>query len=232
MSATVKSLEERGCRIDLVGFDNPERLVHDLHGGALEAGARGALSSSDTMRAIRSRYGLDEVMRTAVMASSGGKAFMLTPVGIDEGRTKTERLALVRSTVAFFDPTDWRPIIGVLSNGRAEDVNRGQHISSSVEDGADITKTLAGEGFQATHHHILVEEAVRESDLVVAPDGVAGNLMFRTLHFLGSGMSFGAPVVNLSAVFVDTSRAKADFVEPVLLAAGLAARGCGSRGRA
>ena len=232
MSRTSELLDERGCHVELEGFDEPERMVRSLYDGGLEAGVRGALSSSDTLRAIRDRYAVDMVMRAAVLSSSSGKAFVLTPVGIDEGRNKPERLALARSTVAYFRSAGWNPVIGVLSNGRPEDANRGEHISRSLEDGADIARTLTEEGLLAEHHHILIEEAINVSDLIVAPDGVAGNLMFRTLHFLGSGRSFGAPVVNLPSVFVDTSRAKADFAEPVLLAAGLAAMGCGGRDHA
>jgi predicted methyltransferase MtxX (methanogen marker protein 4) len=56
----------------------------------------------------------------------------------------------------------------------------------------------------------------------MAPDGVTGNLIFRSLHFLGARRAFGAPVVNIDQPFVDTSRAKTDFSDPVLLAAGLA----------
>lgn len=232
LSRTADLLGDRDCHVELVGFDDPSGFSDDLHSGRLDAGVRGVLSSSDMLKAVRSRYAIDTVMRTAVLASSEGKAFMLAPVGIDEGRTRAERLDLVRATIAYFHPAGWRPNIGVLSSGRPEDTDRGEDIHRSLEDGRDITKTLVEDGFQAEHHHILVEKAVRESDLVVAPDGVVGNLMFRTLHFVGSGRAFGAPIVNLPAVFVDTSRAKADFVEPVLLAAGLAEMGCGAKRQA
>jgi len=46
--------------------------------------------------------------------------------------------------------------------------------------------------------------------------------MFRSLHFVGECRAYGAPIVNMAPVFVDTSRAKANFVDSVLLAAGLA----------
>ena len=96
----------------------------------------------------------------------------------------------------------------------------------SLEDGEAMERILAAEGVPTGHYSILVEEAVRDRDLIIAPDGVAGNLMFRTLHFLGGGRSYGAPIVNLPKVFVDTSRAKTDYSNSVLLAAGLAQVGC------
>ena len=232
LSQTSDALSRKGCRVELVGFGDPASLCENLRRDELGAGVRGVLSSADTLKAVRSFFGVGTIMRTAVLASSTGKPFMLTPVGVDEGRTMTERLDLVRATVAYLEPTGWHPTVGVLSCGRQEDVDRGEHIRRSVEEGGGMVSRLFDEGLQARHHYILMEEAVEESDLVVAPDGIAGNLMFRTLHFVGSGRALGAPVVNLPSVFVDTSRAKADYSESVLLAAGLAELGCGVKGQA
>jgi putative methanogen marker protein 4 len=228
LPTTIGLLRDKGCRVELVSFDEPHALCDALHSGDIDAGVRGVLGSSDTLSEIMASYDVMCIRRTAVLASSSGKPFLLTPVGIDEGRTMSERLELARATVKYFSPAGWRPSIGVLSNGRTDDINRGEDIRRSLADGEAITRALSEDGFEAEHHHILVEKAVRERDLVVAPDGVTGNLMFRTLHFVGSGRAYGAPILNLPAVFVDTSRAKEDFVEPVLLAAGLAELGCGS----
>jgi predicted methyltransferase MtxX (methanogen marker protein 4) len=117
----------------------------------------------------------------------------------------------------------------VLSKGRAEDASRGREIRKSLGEGEGIAKTLVEQGIQAKHYSILLEESVRESDFVVAPDGVTGNLIFRTLHFVGGGKAYGAPFVNLPEVFVDTSRSKAEFSDSVLLAAGLAAAQHGAK---
>ena len=232
LSQTTDALSRRGCHVELVGFGDPVSLCENLRRGELDAGVRGVLSSSDTLKTVRSLFGVGAIMRTAVLASSTDKPFMLTPVGVDEGRTMTERLDLVRTTIAYLEPTGWHPTIGVLSCGRQDDVDRGERIRRSVEEGGDMVSRLSDEGLQARHHYILVEEAAEESDLVVAPDGIAGNLMFRALHFVGSGRALGAPVVNLPSVFVDTSRAKADYSESVLLAAGLAELGCGVKNQA
>ncbi|UCE80821.1 MAG: hypothetical protein JSV94_06705, partial [Methanobacteriota archaeon] len=228
LERTVALLGDRGCSVELSGFDDPSDLSSELSRNRLDGGVRGMLSSSEMIESVKSDFSIDIVMRTALLASSEDKTFMLAPVGIDEGRTKSERLDLVRTTIAYFRSAGWHPTIGVLSGGRPEDALRGEKISRSLQDGRDIADELTDEGFEAKHYHILVEKAVKESDFVVAPDGVAGNLMFRTLHFLGSGRAFGAPVVNLPAVLVDTSRAKTDFVESVILAAGLAEVGCGA----
>ena len=232
LAATESRLREMDCSVELIRFNDPSLMAQALSTEDIDAAVRGVLSSRDSLHGLRKTFGTDRIMRTAVLGSASGKAFMLTPVGIDEGRSMEDRLQLVLSTMEYLGPAGWEPTVGVLSKGRTEDAERGEEICASLEEGTQLTSILREEGLDAAHHTILIEEAVRDRDLLVAPDGVSGNLMFRSLHFIGSGKAYGAPVVNLPAVFVDTSRAKADFVEPVLLAAGLSESGCGRAGRA
>lgn len=218
---TRKKLSDMGCRAELSRFDSPGELVTSLHDGRIDAAVRGTLGSSETLIELKRVFKLAEVMRTAILEDWSGKAFLLTPVGIDEGREYASRLRSVRSTLSYFSPTGWDLRVGILSRGRREDKDRGDEIKSSIEEGDRMAEVLAGEGHVSKHYAILVEDAVEESELVVAPDGVAGNLMFRTLHFVGGRRAYGAPVVNIPRVFVDTSRAKSDFSDAVRLAAGL-----------
>ncbi|MDD1704009.1 MAG: phosphotransacetylase, partial [Methanoregula sp.] len=67
----------------------------------------------------------------------------------------------------------------------------------------------------------LIEDAIEDCGLIIAPDGISGNLVFRTLAFLGGGISHGAPVVNISKIFVDTSRASPNYTNALWRAAAL-----------
>lgn len=220
------ALKNRGCKVEVLGYGDARSLAMALSKDEVEAGVRGTLSSAEVLNAIKALSATDTVMRTAIMSHANGRPFMLAPVGIDEGNSFEQRLELARRIMSYFAPTGWNIEVGVLSKGRLEDKDRGEEIMKSLEDGEAIEQTLAAEGFAVRHYSILVEDAVRERDLILAPDGVSGNLMFRTLHFLGAGCSYGAPVVNIPKVFVDTSRAKMDYSGPVLLAAGLAHAEC------
>ncbi len=217
----VARLLELGCNVSLVRFEDPRLLVTSLHEGGIDAAVRGTLSSNDVLRELKAAFGVREIMRAALLDGLGGKAFLLAPVGIDEGIDFDSRLRLARQTIRYFRSAGWKLEVGILSRGRREDRDRGKDIRESIDDGEKLAKTLMGEGQQAVHFEIMVEDAVKGSDLVIAPDGVSGNLMFRTLHFIGGRNAYGAPVVNLPKAFVDTSRAKADFTDSIMLAAGL-----------
>lgn len=222
MTATAARLHGMGCSIRLERYDGANELANALRDGSIDAAVRGTLPSSEAMAALKSAFGLEEVMRVAVMSGRTKRPFMLAPVGIDEGRDMESRLRLAMTASEYFGQVGWRLRVGVLSRGRTDDAGRGDDIRRSLEEGEEIVSRLAKTGLDVRHYAILVEQAVAERDLVVAPDGVTGNLMFRTLHLVGGCEAYGAPVVNLDRVFVDTTRAKSDFSDSVMLAAGLA----------
>jgi len=66
----------------------------------------------------------------------------------------------------------------------------------------------------------VIEDAIRDANVIVAPDGITEKLIFRTLTFLGGGGGFGAPVLA-DLVFVDTSRVKVKFSDAIMLASAL-----------
>jgi len=216
-----KQLSALHSELKIDSFDDPRLLVLALKDGTIDAAVRGTMSSAKILGELKREFAIKDLMRTAILENSKGKPFMLTPVGIDEGRDFESRLRLVLSTLSYFSAAGWRLEVAVLSKGRPEDRSRSKEIEASLDEGEKLTLRLKKDGLKAEHLGILLEDAVAKADVVVAPDGVSGNLIFRAIHFVGGGKAYGAPVVNMKRVFVDTSRAKADFTDSILLAAGL-----------
>ena len=108
--------------------------------------------------------------------------------------------------------------IAVMSGGRDDDRGRCPEVDRTIDSSAKVVDALVRDGYDAYGCQILIEDAVRNAGVVMAPDGMTGNIMFRTLHFLGGAQALGAPVLNAPRVFVDTSRAKTDYRDSIALA--------------
>lgn len=195
----------------------PEQaLVDDLAAGKIDAAVRGTLPSNATLKALKAAMGVDHLERIALLETARGKKFLLTPVGVDEGWTVQEKVALIEKGRVIARKFGLPEKAGVLSGGRLEDIGRHRQVDASMAD-AELVARLSG----AVHCEILIEDAIESCGLIIAPDGISGNLIFRTLTFLGAGYAHGAPVVNISRIFVDTSRASPNYANALLLAVSL-----------
>ncbi|HDP96984.1 MAG TPA: hypothetical protein ENN25_04740 [Euryarchaeota archaeon] len=219
---SISEAADRGLP-EIVVYENSKSLCSDLSKGEISSAVRGTLSSTELLPSIKEEFGISTILRVALLVTAGGKPFFLAPVGIDEGNNLDERTELLRQGVRFLKCLGVRPKIAVLSKGRAEDARRGEDISKSLDEGDILTQRARAMDLEAEHRYILIEQAVEAADFLIAPDGVSGNLIFRSLYFLGKGDAVGAPIVNIPAIFVDTSRDKRSYHDALALAAGLEA---------
>lgn len=199
-----------------VSPDPIQALINDLLRGEVDGVVRGTLPSDATLRYLREATSTSSLERVAVLETPEGKKFLLTPVGIDEGWTTPEKVSLVERAVGLAGCIGIDQTIGILSGGRMSDIGRNPVVDRSLAGGELLAQLTGG-----VHTGILIEEAANRYGIVIAPDGISGNLIFRTLVLLGSGRSHGAPVVNIDVTFVDTSRASDNYENALRLAAKL-----------
>ena len=203
---------------DVVIYDAPYELTDDLANGNIDAAVRGDMSSSMLLPILRSKLNLPALERVVFLEPMGGKLIIMAPVGIDEGWTDEQRISLAKRSADLARKVGMGSKIAIMSGGRCEDVGRCKVVDRSIESARAIAKQLVSEGYDAYHSQILIENAVDEADIVIAPEGITGNIIFRTLHFIGGAKALGAPVVNSDKVFIDTSRAKTDYRDSIALA--------------
>lgn len=207
-----------GSAATVVEAEEPEAaLVEALAEGRIDAAVRGTLPASSTLKALKQAMGVDHLERIALLETADGHLFLFAPVGVDEGWTVAEKVRFVERGREIARSFGLAVGVAVLSGGRLGDLGRHPAVDRTMAD-AELVARLTG----AEHTEILIEEAARRYGMVVAPDGVSGNLVFRTLTFLGAGKGHGAPVVNIGKIFVDTSRASADYTNAIMLAKSLA----------
>ncbi|MDN7024202.1 phosphotransacetylase [Methanoculleus sp. FWC-SCC1] len=198
------------------GDDPGKALVSALMAGTIDAAVRGTLPASSTLAALKQASGVADLVRIALLETAGGRLFFLAPVGVDEGWTISQKIDLVECGRELARKFGLSERVSVLSGGRYGDLGRHPAVDRTLAD-AELVARLTG----ADHAEILIEDAIRDAGLIVAPDGITGNLIFRTLTFLGGGVGHGAPVVNIDKIFVDTSRASPNYAKAILLAESL-----------
>jgi predicted methyltransferase MtxX (methanogen marker protein 4) len=71
-------------------------LVADLMAGTIHAAVRGDLHGEITLPRLVAATGVSRLERVALLETAGGKKFMFAPVGIAEGWSVAEKLALIR----------------------------------------------------------------------------------------------------------------------------------------
>lgn len=198
-------------------YPHPEEaLICALYQGEIDAAVRGTLPSGTTLSCLKRAAGVAKLERIAVMETPDGHRFLLAPVGVDEGWTVEEKCSLVTKARTLARHLGYPDSTAILSGGRLGDLGRHPNVDQSIADACEVAERTG-----ATHAEILIEDAARNYGIIIAPDGISGNLIFRTLALLGAGRAMGAPVVNISRIFVDTSRASSDYRDALLLAAKL-----------
>lgn len=222
---TLVSKELLYTDLPFITSDGPEaRIVELLKSGKVDGVVRGSLSASQTLKDLKAAMGLEKVMRVSLLKTPDGRFFFFAPVGVDEGWTVEDKVELGVLGAGLMRRFGVEPDVGVLSGGRIGDRGRSPRVDMTLDDAEEVAKVLRSKGIKAAHAQILIEDAVREHNYVIAPDGVSGNLIFRALCLVGGGEGYGAPLVGTDIVYVDTSRAGSGYENAICLASALCSK--------
>ncbi|VVB90429.1 Uncharacterised protein [uncultured archaeon] len=214
-------IKATGTGLEIIHSTEPSRTLVDLLvAGEIDGAVRGTLSATKTLSILKKSLGMNKLYRAALLETADGRPFFLAPVGIDEGNSVADKIELIKRGAAHIKRLDITAKVGILSGGRFEDKGRDERVDKTLADAELVTKKVCEMGIDAKNYSILIEDAIKEANFIIAPDGISGNLIFRTLVFLGGGHGYGAPVL-MEKVFVDTSRVKEDAVRAIMLASAM-----------
>lgn len=218
ISESIKKCRSSGLgKIEI--FPDSKSLIDALNKGLIDAVVRGNLPAKKFVDNIKSNYQIDELMRINLLQTADKKTFILAPVGIDEGSNVEQKIELIKRSTEWLKLFGDQEQIAILSGGRAEDLGRSLNVDQTIDDAERITEYLNNHGLKCKNFGILIEDAIKESNIIIVPDGIIGNFIFRTLYHLGNGDSIGAPILNVPDVIIDTSRTKNDYSSAIILAA-------------
>ncbi len=200
-------LIKEGYKVKLI--DNYKELVDKVLNKELSGAVRGSLSSK-TILYLREKIG--KFYRASILKNPFYKdeVFLLVPVGIDElpenpeERIK-EKIKIIELSRNFLESLNKKPKIALLSGGRLEDLGRGKKIDETILEAEKIKESL--KNYDIIHKGIVIEEYLKDKcNIIIAIDGITGNLIFRCLGLVCKIEGYGAILLNKNIKFIDTSR--------------------------
>jgi putative methanogen marker protein 4 len=194
----------------LIESNDPARDIFDhLKNFKINAIVRGSIGASKFLNVLKNSLEISEINRLALLETFNGAQFFFGPVGIDEANTFETKKKFITNTIAQLESIKIKPKISVLSGGRTGDIGRDANVDDTINNAIKIVDHVQNEvpEVKISHDEILIENAIKNnSNLIIAPDGISGNLIYRTLVHLGGGHAYGAIYMNIDKTIIDTSR--------------------------
>lgn len=196
---------EQSHNVNIKLINSDDELVSAILNDEIDAVVRGSLAASGVIKEVKKHF--PDISR-ATFVHGDGHEFLLTPVGIDEGTTVDEKLKIAFNCGKFLRKLSKEPKIAVLADGRKGDYRRSEKISKSIDDSKTLTKLIKeNTDFEVKNYYILIEQALKDDcNVIIAPDGIIGNIIFRTLILVNSWPSCGAITFGIDGIYIDTSR--------------------------
>ena len=191
--------------VEIIAVDNDDNLVKAILDNNVNAVIRGSLPASSVMKQLKSEF--NDISR-ATYINGNNVEFLLTPVGIDEGTTVEDKLKIAIHCGEFLKKQSKSPKIAVMASGRKGDYGRSEEISKSIDESNELTKLIKeNTDFEVINHYILIEKAIKDNcNVIIAPNGIIGNIIFRSLVLVNSWPSCGAVTFGIDSIYIDTSR--------------------------
>lgn len=197
-------------RIVLIDSNEPEsEILNYLNKALISCVVRGSLGSSKFLQSLKTSLNISEVARLALLETYKGQQFFFGPVGIDECNNIKSKKIFLEKAIKILEALNLKPKISVLSGGRVGDLGRNPDVDKTIDEANELVDYIKLEHpkVEINHTEILIEKAINDnSNLIIAPNGISGNLIYRTLVHLGGGRAYGAIYMDIGHIIIDTSR--------------------------
>ena len=196
--------KEKHPKTELKLIYKDDDLVKAVLDDKIDGVVRGSLPASNIMKELKEHY---PNLSRATYVNGNDYEFLLSPVGIDEGVSVEDKFEIAMNCCDFLKKLGKTPKIAVLAEGREDDFGRGSEVSNSIKDAKKLTKMIEETSEDVTNYFILIEKAMKDNcNVIIAPNGRVGNIIFRTLILLNSWPSYGAVTFGIDKTYIDTSR--------------------------
>ena len=197
-------------KIKLISSIEPEKeMITYLINNKINSIVRGSFKSSKFLKLLKYSLKVKNIYRLALLETANGEQFFYGPVGIDECNNFNDKQRFIEKSLELFKKLKIKPRISILSGGRIGDLGRNKLIDKTIDDAENLVKYFNSQepNIEIFHDQILIENSIKNgANLILAPNGISGNLIYRTLIHLGNGKSYGAFYLDTKYPIIDTSR--------------------------
>lgn len=198
----LKAIDQFPYKINIARTNT--ELLDYLNNPEIDGVIRGSLKSN-MIKDLKKEN--PDIFRASLLEINN-QPILLTPVGIDEGDTYNSKINIIEECSKTMQKLGYKPKIALISGGRQDDKGRSQKIDESINECEKIVQQL-GAKYNIKHYYILIEEAIKDkANIIITPDGIIGNLIFRSLVLVAGIKSNGALTLNQPKLFIDTSRSQ------------------------
>ena len=189
-----------------------EELISLLMSGDVDAAIRGTANAFESLSHLKRACHIDKIHRISILLTADGNPYFFAPVGIDEGTTIEDKIEFICLGTHLLKRLGVLPHVGLIST--PDEIGQ--------KEAAEIVRIITDEKkLPIVDYGLDLEEAFSHSNYIIAPNGIAGNLIFRALTFLGGGDGLGAPILMDNHIFVDTSRSAGHYTKAIMVASAL-----------
>ncbi len=201
-----KNIVEAAADVDfeVILTESEEELSSMLLNKNVDGAVRGSLSSTKILSYLRKEY-IQKIYRASLLELNNHK-FLLAPVGVYEANDLQDKLKIIELGTEFLSKLGIEPKIDVISGTRPETLGINPKVDYFIEESVDLVEKVKNKFFIKEY---LLDDAIQDNaNIILAPDGISGNLIFRSLVFLGMTKSYGAVSLGMDEIFIDTSRSQ------------------------
>lgn len=204
---------EPSLPFQIIDTEEPENeIISLLVSGEVDAAIRGTAKASDSLSNLKKACNIDKIHRIAILLTKDGNPYFFAPVGIDEGTTTEDKIEFICLGTHLLKRLGVSPHVGLISESN----------EAGRKEANEIVRIITEEKrLRIVDYGLDLEEAFENSNYILAPNGITGNLIFRALTFLGGGDGLGAPILMDRHVFVDTSRSAGHYTKAIMVASAL-----------
>jgi predicted methyltransferase MtxX (methanogen marker protein 4) len=203
----------------------PEKdLAKMLFNQEFDGIVRGTIDDFKTFEAYQMLIGQEkakQMIELGLMEDFYGRQFFISQASNPLGWSKEEKIKDCEGTIKFMKlELGLKPKIGFITGVRHETYERKKGTKKGVqkilnqtyEDADFIVDYFTKHKIEAKNYAIEIETALKEGcNIIVPPNGMVGNQIFRTLVLVGGGKFLACSRANFPHPYEDNSRSETDF---------------------